>query len=150
LFYRQKFVTNSSSSSFIAFGIELDRGTMVDICTYYVEKNTAKALEIINSWPNVDSDAFLGDPGKYLEENDMDYEFLEAVLPTGTVYMELPPDGDRFYLCIGFPHIGITETGVTFIHDDQALVDGYQELMDIIVGVGLDEQIQIVEDNWYS
>lgn len=149
MFYRQKFVTNSSSSSFIAFGVELDRGQMIDVCEYLVEQNTARALEEVSKWPNVNMDEYLKDPRSYLEENDMDYEFMEALLP-GSIEIELPPDGDTFYLTIGWPRIDISETGVVSIADPEALVAGYNTLTDIMVGTGIGATIDVMQDSWWS
>lgn len=122
---------------------------MIDICEFLAEQNTARALEKVSGWPNGDIDAFLKDPRGYLEENDMDYDFLEALLP-GEIEIELPPGGDTFYLTIGWPRIDIAETGVVSIQDPYALVDGYQALTDILIGTGIEATIDVVQDSWYS
>jgi hypothetical protein len=151
MFYRHKFVTNSSSSSFIAFGVSIDNGFMEDLCDYFLGRYPEESENQVRSWYEDEETIakFKANPIEFLQENDRDFEFVEAMLPED-VWRENPPDADFFYLSIGYPDVIIDADGNTRIRDRRALQSGYLKLREILDGIKSEETIREIQDSWYS
>ena len=151
MFVRHKFVTNSSSASFLAFGVSIDNGLMEDLCDYFLGRYPEESENQIKGWYGDEETTakFKANPIGFLQEEDRDFEFVEAMLPDA-VWMESPPDADFFYLSIGYPDVIIDEDGTTRIRDRRALQTGYLRLKEILDGIKSEETIREIQDSWYS
>jgi hypothetical protein len=150
MFVRQKFVTNSSSSSFLAFGVSLDNGFMENLCDYFLGRYPEESENKVREWyEEEDVDKFKANPIEFLQEEGRDFEFIEAMLPA-SVWMETPPDGDYFYLSIGYPDIVLNEDGTVRVSNKNALCEGYLKLREILDGIKSEEKISEIQDSWWS
>jgi hypothetical protein len=156
MFYRSKFVTNSSSTSFIAFGIWLNTSYVLDLCEYFIKQDPAEAKEILEEHcyldpGDIDMELFEKDPRRLLEEADADRAFLRAALEKAGLYFEGHYDGNIFYVCIGYPDVRLDKKGVAYIKDPEALMGGYATLKKLIKDLELtDKKIEELQDSWYD
>jgi hypothetical protein len=149
MFYRQKFVTNSSSTSFVAFGICLDQDGIDKICDYLIKKQWDKVLSYASGFlDGEDLEKFIKEPALYIEQNDMSWDLLDHFFSAKLdVYMS---PGDMIYLTIGFPEIGIDDEGICFMDKPKALQKRYKYLSKLIKEAGLKEEIDYLEESWNS
>lgn len=145
MFCRQKFVTNSSSTSFIGFGIQVDRWSL--ICQYAKLKDTVKFYEIFSGYEPVDPEdreLFENDPVDWLSEHDVDWEFAEEYLTDKGMDFHTTPWGN-IYLLIGYPDVELDDEGYVSVKPD-CLKENFDLLNNMIKTLDLDKKIQVYED----
>jgi hypothetical protein len=149
MFSRVKFITNSSSTSFTAYGIELDYNA-VDVIMFLLNRDPKLMDKFIEEFVDdpMSAESFRENPREFIEQEDMQYEALEFALPE-SVYVERVPD-DNYYLCIGFPEIILHSDGNCSLRDPDELKQGYKDLTEIIDGIGHGTGIELQSEAYYS
>lgn len=114
-----------------------------------VKKQWDKVLAYVSKFlEGKDLEEFIKEPSKYIEENDVHWELIEALLePKLDIYIS---PGDMIYLTIGFPEIGIDDKGICFMDKPKALQKGYKFLSKLIKEAALNAEIDYLEESWNS
>ena len=157
MFYRSKFVTNSSSTSFISFGIWISpQDKLLDLCEFFTRKYPSEAEDILIERCYLDPgekdlEEFRNDPKGFLSAEGADRDFLAAFLEKEGLSLEGDYESDTFYICIGYPKVFLDSEGVAYIKDPEALKKGYNSLKKLMKEWELtDKKIIELQDSWYS
>lgn len=147
MFYCHTFITNSSSTSFIAVGVSLHRDRAESIFKHLVKSCSAEELldRYNRNYGRANKENFLKDPESYiLRELSGILGALGTCLPEG-VYLECPPY-DLFYMCIGYPGFYLTADGIVVLEDPEELKKGFHNLKKLLTELGINDHIDVVSD----
>lgn len=170
MFYRQKFVTNSSSTSFYGFGISLEGDeikVLKNVLEFYSKKYPKEFLNSaqrcldgidgpVDNYDDhiaaLDYDGLITDLDEEgLVEEVLEDFFYDTEEVTG-IEMISHPDADIIYLYLGMPALTLDQDGTVQMENSEVLQKGYQELAEVLEHVGLTHKLPvgIVSDSWYS
>jgi hypothetical protein len=148
MFLRHKFVTNSSNTSFVGFGVWLESEELLLLGLSLIkgadQKKVKKAL-----WIKDDEEfkRFSDNPQDYLTENSGDLtELIGSLLP---VSVESPGYYGGAYLHVDMPEIDMNfETGEVKVKGSEQILENGRKLQKALREAGLPSELGVVSDCW--
>jgi hypothetical protein len=152
MFIREKFVTNSSSTSFVGFGLWLEHGDVIKLATSLLQdKDLDEIKELL--WIKDDENpedlkAYLKDPEEYINDSGEASEIIDSVLG---VSVRTPDLYDGAYIHVGMPTIKIDfESGEVSMERSNEVLENGRKLQAALKKAGLPSELGVVKDCWYN
>ena len=143
MFFRGKFVTNSSSSSFVGFGVWLDGNEINKLRKYLVHDYAGEAYKMIQEeyreehWGD-----YLEDPVSFIMDEGLTEDLADIVLKD---LQFIRPYGDGCaYILIGMPNININSEGRYYLLDPDSSKQQFLKLKEIMSTLKIDKEIKFV------
>ena len=129
---KQDFITNSSSSSFVAWGVNLEDSELIN------DKSIEVAYEAYKNSKYVDNKVSFEE---FKEDIDEVRDYLEEAISTGFLEVCKGYDGDEFW--VGAP--------VEKLKEDQTLGDFKKKIIEELEKVGIKvDRVYYIEESWYN
>jgi hypothetical protein len=143
MFVRGKFVTNSSSTSFVGFGICLDNDEIDKLRDYLVHEYAEEAYKMVQEeyleefWED-----YLRDPATFIMEEGLTEDLADMVLKD--LQFQSPYGDDSAYILIGMPNVQINEEGRYYLLDPDSSKKGFMKLKEIMSSLGIEKEIELI------
>lgn len=150
MFLRHKFVTNSSNTSFVGFGVWLENEELLTLALHLLKDakpNKLKKLfwiddEKFDEWYK----GYKEDPREVIDDSSEVESIIGKFIP---VSVESPDYGGGAYLHVGMPDVDMDfETGKVEVSGSEKVLEDGRKLQKALKECGLCSKLGVVSDCW--